>query len=160
MRDARVVLAAAVAVTTAACAHKAQVTSDEGQSFDCRARTIAYVAAHTMGAAEIGVEMSCANGPSLKHWRVDEKTSKRDEQSRPMTPAEFDKVWAQVAGTGWENLKDCTNGDGGKSAPLYQFDVKDDQNTASFSCQSLRLPYPYNDLADPLDAAVQGGGNE
>jgi hypothetical protein len=142
-----------VVAAWAACAHKPAVNTDEGQAFDCRARSVGYIATHTLGAAEIGVEMSCAGGPQLKHWRVDDKTSQRDEKSRPMTPAEFDHVWSQIAGTGWEYLKDCRNGDGGKS--IYQFMVKDDQNTSSFSCETLRLPYPYNDLADPLDAAVQ-----
>jgi hypothetical protein len=66
-------------------------------------------------------------------------------------------VWTQVDGTGWQNLRDCTNGTGGTEAPLYSFDVKDDQNTASFTCQSRAMPYPYNALVDPLDQAAALG---
>ncbi len=149
------------ACALAACASPARpAPAREAADFDCRGRAISYIAAHAMAAAEIGVQMDCANGPRLRHWQVDGATNQRHEAARAMTPAEFDKVWSEIATTGWENLKDCRRGDGGKSAPLYQFDVKDDQNTASFSCQSLHLPYPYSNLSDPLDAAAARSGGE
>jgi hypothetical protein len=152
---------ATAAVTLAACGGShATATTAEATGWDCRSRAISYIAAHAIAAAEVGVQMDCAHGPHIKRWQVDAKTNERHETARAMTPAEFDKVWAEFAGIGWENLHDCRKGDGGKSAPLYQFDVKDDQNTASFSCQSLHVPYPYNNLVDPLDAAAAQGASE
>lgn len=74
-----------------------------------------------------------------------------------MTAGEFDKIWREIDGTGWPNLRDCTNGKGGKGDPIYKFDIKDDQNQASFQCQSQSMPYPYHDLVDPLDLAAQDG---
>ena len=53
--------------------------------------------------------------------------------------------------------KDCTNGTLEKRDPVYQFDVKDDENKASFSCQTREVPYPYNDIIDPLDLARAAG---
>jgi hypothetical protein len=159
MRSVAVVaVVAAAAVLAAACgAPHHDVATAAQPAFDCRGRVLGYVATHTMAAAETGVEMDCASGPRIKRWQVDTGTSNRHESARSMTPAEFDKVWNDIAGTGWENLKDCKNGDGGKDAPVYQFAIKDDQNTARFACQSLRMPYPYNDLVDPLDAAAAQG---
>jgi hypothetical protein len=66
-------------------------------------------------------------------------------------------VWREVSGTGWENLKDCTTGTLGKQDTVYTFDVKDDQNQATFQCQTTTLPFPYNGLVDPLDMAAQRG---
>lgn len=142
----------------AACGHGQPHVADESTSnFQCRARSVSYLAAHHMGGSEIGVEMDCAaQGPRIKRWRTD-KAGNRQEDSRSMTPAEFDKVWNDIDGTGWANLKDCTNGSGGKEAPVYQFDIKDDQNTGSFSCQSVQQPYPYNDIVTPLDQAAAAG---
>ena len=80
--------------------------------------------------------------------------------ARTLAPDEFDRVWTQIAGTGWENLKDCRNGTGGKRDPVYQFDIKDDQNTASFSCQTRTVPYPYDGIVNPLDALGAKGGKQ
>ena len=147
-----------VLLALAACGghpHK-EVASDEPK-FQCKERIVSYIAAHHMGGSEIGVQMDCAaKGPRILRWRTD-KAGTRQEDSRSMTPAEFESVWGQIDGTGWPNLKDCTNGVGGKDAPVYQFDVKDDQNTASFSCQTKQVPYPYNNLSDSLDMAAQHG---
>jgi hypothetical protein len=148
------------AVACAACSGGQHVREHEAAAFDCRGRTISYVAAHAMAAAEVGIIMDCTNGPHIKQWTVDAKTNERKESAREMSAGEFNKVWSEIAGTGWENLKDCKRGDGGKSAPLYQFDIKDDQNSASFSCQSLNVPYPYNDLVDPLNAAAANSGSD
>ena len=140
------------------CGHaqRDQIAS-ERQSFACRQRIISYIAAHHMGGSEIGVQMDCAEaGPRIKRWRTD-KSGQRQEDARSLTPGEFDHVWTEIDGTGWPNLTDCTNGTGGKQDPVFTFDIKDDQNKASFSCQSKTMPYPYNDLVDPLDVASQNG---
>ena len=149
---------AALAIALVACGGGQHArNTDEAMDFRCHERIASYVAAHHMGGSEIGVQLDCKNGPEIKRWRVD-KNGARKEDGRPLTPEEFDRAWQQIAGTGWENLQDCRNGTAGKQEPLYQFDIKDDQNTASFSCQSRSMPYPYNGIVDPLDAlAAQKG---
>ncbi len=154
---------AAVLVALAACGGTRAQVEREQQPFDCRDRLVSYVATHVLGADELGVQLDCSAGPKIKRWKTD-RSGHRAEDSRAITPGEFDNVWKQVDGTGWANLHDCTNGTGGKQDPVYTFDVKDDQNKASFSCQSRAMPYPYNDLVDPLDQlSAQGkpdlGGN-
>jgi hypothetical protein len=143
-------------VTLAGCAHHAPVAT-ESVHFDCKDRIVSYMATHHMGGDELGVQMDCKEaGPRIKRWRSD-KTGARQEDARSLTPAEFDKVWREIDGTGWPNLHDCTNGTAGKRDPIYVFDIKDDQNKASFQCQSQTMPYPYNDIVDPLDMAAQAG---
>lgn len=130
----------------------------ESEQFDCKDRLVSYVVSGHMAASELGVQMDCAAGPHIKRWKVD-KQGHRLEDERAMSPSEFDRVWREIDGTGWVNLKDCANGTGGKQDPIYVFDIKDDQNTATFQCQSVSMPYPYNGLVDPLDvAAAQGRG--
>ncbi len=129
----------------------------EGQRFDCKARSVSYMVTHGMGASEVGVQMDCADkGPRILRWRTD-KAGTRQEDSRSLAPSEFDEIWNQVEGTGWENLKDCTNGTGGKQDPVFTFDVKDDQNTASFACTTKTVPTPYSAIVNPLDVAAQQG---
>lgn len=129
----------------------------EAQRFDCRERIVSYVVSHHLGGDELGVQMDCKDaGPRIKRWRVD-KRGTRQEDAHSISPGEFDSVWNQIDGTGWTNLKDCTNGTGGKEDPVYVFDVKDDQNQSSFQCQSQTMPYPYNGIVDPLDFASQEG---
>ncbi len=128
----------------------------EQERFECKERLVSYVVSHHMGASELGVQMDCSEGPRIKRWKVD-KVGKRDDDARAMTTAEFDRVWREIDGTGWVNLKDCVNGTGGKQDPIYVFDIKDDQNKSSFQCQSVSMPYPYNGLVDPLDVAAQQG---
>jgi hypothetical protein len=143
-------------VLALACGGASKATVREAADFQCHARIASYVAAHHLGADELGVQIDCANGPEIKRWIVD-RQGNRKEDSRSLTPAEFEQVWRQIAGTGWENLHDCTNGTGGKQDPVYQFDIKDDQNKASFTCQSRSMPYPYHDIVDPLDAMAAKG---
>ena len=76
------------------------------------------------------------------------------------TAGQFDAVWSQIAGTGWENLKDCTNGTLEKRDPVYQFDVGDDENKSSFSCQTREVPYPYFDITNALDQAAMQGAKQ
>jgi hypothetical protein len=125
--------------------------------FQCKERSVSYMATKHISGDEVGVLMDCAEaGPRLKRWRQD-KAGKRDEDVRFISPKEFDKTWGEIAGIGWENLKDCDNGTLGKSDPVYVFDVKDDQNKASFQCQTKTVPYPYFDITNALDlAATQG----
>jgi hypothetical protein len=129
----------------------------EAQDFLCKSRIASYTASHHMGGDEIGVQMDCAEaGPRVKRWRTD-REGKREEDQHPITPGEFDTVWNQIQGAGWENMGDCTNGTAGKQDPIYTFDIKDDQNQKTFQCQSQAMPYPYNTIVDPLDAVAQKG---
>jgi len=129
----------------------------EVQRFQCRNRIASYVAVHHMGGEELGVQIDCAQaGPRIQRWRTD-KIGTRQDDARSMTPGEFDDVWREIDGTGWPNLRDCTNGTAGKRDPIYMFDIKDDQNQSSFQCQSQSMPFPYNDIVDPLDLAAQQG---
>jgi hypothetical protein len=129
----------------------------EAQGFQCRDRSISYTAVRHIAGDELGVQMDCAAaGPRIVRWKMD-RTGNRIEDKKSLTPAEFDRVWREIAGSGWENLKDCTTGTLGKQDPVYSFDVRDDQNQAQFQCQSTTLPFPYNGLVDPLDLAAQRG---
>lgn len=131
----------------------------EQEHFECKDRLVSYVATGHIAASEVGVQMDCADGPRIKRWKVD-KAGKRIDDERAMSPAEFDRIWREISGTGWENLKDCANGSGGAQDPVFVFDVKDDQNQATFQCQTVTVPYPYNGLVDPLDVASQQGRGE
>jgi hypothetical protein len=132
----------------------------EAQHFDCRNRIASYLVVHHMAGDEIGVQIDCAQaGPRIKRWRTN-IAGNRDEDAHSLSPGEFESVWKEIDGTGWPNLRDCTNGTGGKHDPIYTFDIKDDQNQASFQCQSQSMPYPYNDIVDPLDFAAQNGRHE
>lgn len=142
------------------CGGRQSQANREMQNFACKDRAINYTVTHHMGGAELGVQMDCVDqGPRIKRWRVDDKGT-RQEDARGMTPSEFDDVWSQIAGVGWENLKDCTNGSEGKNDPLYKWAIKDDQNTNAFQCQSSTVPFPYNSLVDPLDMAAQRSGKQ
>jgi hypothetical protein len=129
----------------------------EAPTFACRGRTASYEVAHHMAGDQLGVQADCAEaGPRIKRWRID-IAGNRQEDAHSLNPGEFENIWKEIDGTGWPNLRDCTNGTAGKQDPIYTFDIKDDQNQASFRCQSQSMPYPYNDIVDPLDLAAQGG---
>ena len=156
---ARLAIAAAClgACTTACGGAQREQVAQEAQRFDCRNRIASYVVAHHMAGDELGVQIDCAQvGPRIKRWRTD-IAGNRDEDAHSLTPGQFDNVWKEIDGTGWPNLRDCANGTGGSHDPIYMFDIKDDQNQASFQCQSQSMPYPYNDIVDPLDFAAQNG---
>ena len=140
----------------AACGGRQRQANDEAQQFSCRDRLVSYVVSHHMAGDEVGVQMDCTDGPRIKRWKIDKQGTRIDD-ARSLTPGEFDKVWAELNGSGWENLKDCGNGTGGDRDPVYVFDIKDDQNKATFQCQSTSMPYPYNTIVDPLDVAAQSG---
>jgi hypothetical protein len=70
---------------------------------------------------------------------------------------EFDDLWTQVEGTGWRNLSDCGNGSLDKNSPVIQFEIRDDSDQKQFSCKAPQMPYPYNDIVDPLALAAQQG---
>jgi hypothetical protein len=149
---------AAFVVWLAGCgASRREQIAREAQSFECRNRRASYVVVHHMAADELGVQIDCADaGPRIKRWRTD-KAGTHLEDARGLTPAEFDKVWKEIDGTGWNYLHDCSNGTGGRNDPIYTFDIKDDQHQVSFQCQSQSMPYPYNAIVDPLDLAAQLG---
>ncbi len=145
-----------LAIGVAGCGARQRQATEEAQDFACKDRLVSYVVSHHMGGDEVGVQMDCSKGPAIKRWKIDKKGTRIDD-ARSLPPREFDKVWAEINGSGWENLKDCGNGTGGDRDPIYVFDIKDDQNTASFQCQSQSMPYPYNTIVDPLDVAAQSG---
>jgi len=152
----RVVLVAVLA----ACGGTNKQVQREQQAFNCKDRSASYVVVGDISGDERGVLLDCADaGPRVKRWKTD-KHGTRQEDSRAVTPGDFDKTWAQVQGTGWENLHDCTNGSLEKRDPVYQFDVKDDENKASFSCQTREVPYPYFDITNPLDMLGSQGGKQ
>ena len=123
------------------------------QAFECKNRIASYSASHHMGGDELGVELDCAAaGPRIKRWRTD-RNGKREEAIKSLPPGEFERAWHEIDGTGWPNLKDCASSSG--SDPIYVFDIKDDQNQATFQCRSRAMPYPYNTIVDPLDFAAQ-----
>jgi len=77
-----------------------------------------------------------------------------------VSPAAFDRAWKEIDGTGWAYLKNCANGSLEKRDPVYVFDIKDDQQSAKFECQTREVPYPYNDITDPLDLLAQKSGKQ
>jgi hypothetical protein len=157
MRWVLLAAALATAVLAAACGASHKPTDTDETSWDCRDRSASYLATHTMAAPQVGVQIDCKeHGPRLLTWRTD-ASGKRTEKSRVLTPAQFDKIWNQLDNTGWQNMQDCP-GSGNADDPVYQFMVSDDQNHASFSCQAREMPYPYNDISDPLQLAASAGG--
>lgn len=151
----RVIFVAALA----ACGGRQNQANREAIDFDCRDRSASYIATGHIAADEIGVMLDCAEaGPRIRRWKVD-KTGQRIADERALSPGDFNKTWREIDATGWPNLHDCTNGSLEKRDPVYVFDIKDDTNKASFSCQTREVPYPYNDITDALDLmATQGRG--
>ncbi len=143
------------ALTACGGAQKEQIAREQ-EAFSCKERSASYIVTKHIAADELGIQLDCANGPQIKRWKVS-KTGQRVEDAHPMTPAEFDKTWQEIDGTGWPNLKDCANGSLGKRDPVYVFDIKDDQNKASFQCQTIEVPYPYFDITNALDLAANQG---
>ena len=148
-----------VMAALAACGGAQKQAQREAQDFDCHDRSASYVATGHISGDEIGVLLDCSqNGPRIKRWKTD-KGGKHLEDEHALTPADFEKTWREIEATGWQNLKDCGNGSLQKSDPVYMFDIKDDSNKATFSCQTREVPYPYNDITDALDLmAAQGRG--
>jgi hypothetical protein len=146
------------AVVGAACGgRRREPVAQAPRAFDCRKRIASYVAAHHLAGDELGVQIDCAvEGPRIQRWRTD-KTGTRQEDAHSLTPGEFEAVWKEIEGTGWPNLRDCSNGSGAAPDPIYRFEIGDDQHQAAFQCQSQAMPYPYNDIVDPLDLAAQRG---
>lgn len=140
----------------AACSGAQRQADREAQQFDCRDRRASYIATKHIGGDEIGVQIDCEEGPRIKRWKTD-KTGKHEEDTRGLTPGDFDKTWREIDATGWPFLTDCTNGSLEKSDPVYVFDIKDDTNKKSFQCQTREVPYPYNDITDALDLMASQG---
>ena len=144
-------------VLLAACGGQQKQVAREQEQFVCHDRVASYMVAKDLSGEERGVQIDCADaGPRIKRW-VTDKHGTHQEDSRAMTPGEFDKVWTEIDGTGWQNMRDCDNGTLGKTDPVYQFDIKDDENKASFECQTREVPYPYFDITNALDLAANQG---
>src|SRR5262249_49683324 len=97
----RSAIAIAACVAAACGGGQREQIEREAQRFECRSRRASYTVAHHLAADEIGVQIDCADaGPRIKRWRTD-RTGKRQEDTRVLTPGEFDKVWREIDGTGW-----------------------------------------------------------
>lgn len=153
MRSAPLLVLAAAA----GCGGAQDQANREAQRFSCDGRIASYVATHHLAGDEVGVQLECPNqGPRILRWRSD-KLGQRVEDTRSMTPGEFDRIWRSIEGTGWQNLRDCTTGSGGKDDPIYVFDIRDESAQATFQCQSVTMPHPYYGLVHPLDLAAHQG---
>jgi hypothetical protein len=146
-----------VLIAIAACGSAQRRADEESQYFSCRERSVSYTASKHIGGDEIGVQMDCeASGPRIMRWRTD-KSGHRVADERALKPSDFDKAWKEIDGTGWAYLKDCANGSLDTRDPVYVFDIKDDQQKATFQCQTRVVPYPYNDISDTLDLLASQG---
>lgn len=134
-----------------ACGNPHKETLQQNADFDCHDRYASYLVSGSLAAAEVGVQVDCAeHGPRVVHWTVD-KDGNREEYSGSLGVNEFDRMWEKIDGAGWRYLKDC-EGTGQPEDPVYTFDVKDWNGTVSFSCTNAGpLPYPYNTIVDELD---------
>jgi len=154
----RVLLIAGASVVLGACSGRQNQADREARQFDCRDRTATYIASKHIAGAEIGVTLTCVDGPRIKRWKTG-NDGKQVEDDHPLSPVDFDKTWREIDATGWPNLRDCANGSLEKTDPIYRFDIKDDTNAVSFTCQTREVPYPYNDITDALDLmAAKGQG--
>ncbi|HEY1557388.1 MAG TPA: hypothetical protein VGF94_21280 [Kofleriaceae bacterium] len=146
-----------VLVAVVACGGQRQQIQREQESFACKDREASYMVAKDISGDERGVQIDCTDaGPRVKRWKTAHDGT-HVEDAHGITPGDFDKAWAQIDGTGWPNLHDCANGSLGKRDPVYQFDIHDDQNKASFSCQTREVPYPYFDITNALDVVANQG---
>lgn len=148
--------AATTLVFGAAACGGAQGQADrDRQDFQCNDRMAGYVAHGTLGAEELGVAIDCAErGPRLTRWRV-EPDGTRAEDSRGLTPGQFDALWRKVDDTGWRDLHDCASPS--DKDPIYSFTFKDWSATNTFECQSADPPFPYHTILDELDLAASQG---
>lgn len=152
----KLALVVALLLSPVACGgHQGAAADPSAADFQCRERSISMMTTFS-GGNEHGILMDCKAGPRIKRWRT-EKSGKHDEDVRAIDAAMFDHVWSQIDATGWPNLHDCANGSRGKTDPDYTFDIKDDQNSASFDCQTREMPYPYNGISDPLSLTANQG---
>jgi hypothetical protein len=146
-----------VCAAAAGCGHARPAAVAEATDFACKERAVSYVVTGHLSGDELGVQIDCdgGKGPRLLRWKVDRAGTRLDD-ARGMTPGEFDKLWNEVDGTGWRYLKDCAAG-GGKHDPLYTFDIKDDSDKVTFTCQARAVPYPYDGIVNQLDFAAASG---
>jgi len=159
MRDMRRLLLLAVMISASgACGPKTPAEPASWANFQCNDRKAAYFVVGSMTGNEAGVELSCAKaGPTISRYTVD-KSGTKAEDSRAISPGEFDASWTRIDGAGWRNLGDCA-GDKGKNVPVYQFDISDDEGKASFECDALHPDFPYGSIVQELDdlaATIQG----
>lgn len=144
----------AIAILCAACGGKQHGGGDGDTSlFACKERAAEYIVVGSLAGEELGVALDCKDaGPRVRRWRV-ARDGTRDDAAKSLTPGEFDDVWSRIQDTGWGNLHDCGATKAGD--PVYTFDVKDWQNSASFACSGRgTLPFPYSTLVDELDQAA------
>ena len=139
------------AVLVVSCGNPHKDTLRENAEFECNDRAVSYVVMGSLTAAEVGVMVDCAeHGPRVVRWTVT-KEGNRDEYQGSLGVNEFDRMWEKIDGAGWRYLKDC-EGTGQPGDPVFNFDVKDWNGQAAFTCTNAGpLPYPYNTIVDELD---------
>lgn len=145
----KVALAGVVALAACGNPHRAEL--ERNARFDCRDRTVSYIAIGSIVAHERGVMVDCRDaGPRVVRWTTT-RDGDRVEHAASLGVGEFDRLWEKVEGAGWRYLENCTGTDQ-PSDPVYTFDVNDWNGTKSFSCTtSGELPFPYHIIVDELD---------
>lgn len=143
--------AATLGLALAAACNPHKGTLAENAEFDCRDRFASYLVSGSLTAAEVGVQIDCAQaGPRVTRWTVT-RDGNREEYSGSLGVHEFDRLWEKIEGAGWRYLKDC-EGSSLPEDPVYNFDVKDWNGQVTFSCTNPDpLPFPYNTIVDQLD---------
>jgi hypothetical protein len=146
---------AALAAAAPACGGRQHTGAAESDRlFQCKGRSAEYIVVGGLGGDEVGVALDCADaGPRVRRWKVAQDGT-REEGAKSMTPGEFDDVWARIEAAGWRNIQDCAQA-AAQGDPVYTFDVKNDDDKASFSCSGRgQLPFPWGSLVDELDQAA------
>jgi len=144
---------ATLAATSACGAHQHRTTEDD-RLFACKDRSAEYIVVGGIGGDEVGVALDCSDaGPRVRRWKVGQDGT-REENAKSLTPGEFDDLWAKIEATGWKNIQDCAQ-PAAQGDPVYTFDVKNEDDKASFSCSGRgELPFPWGSLVDELDQAA------
>jgi hypothetical protein len=141
---------ACVLLLFAACGAKQTGQTESIDQFQCKDRKAAYFVVGSMTGREAGAEISCKeHGPQITRYVV-ERDGTKVEDSRAMSPGEFDDVWTRIDGAGWRHLGDCA-GEKGKDIPVYTFDLADWEDSKSFECDSTAPPFPYDGIVQELD---------
>jgi hypothetical protein len=145
---------AALAAAAPACGGRQHAAAESDRLFQCKGRSAEYIVVGGIGGDEVGVALDCADaGPRVRRWKVAQDGT-REEGAKSLTPGEFDDVWARIEAAGWRNIQDCPQA-AAQGDPAYSFDVKNDDDKASFSCSGRgQLPFPWGSLVDELDQAA------
>jgi hypothetical protein len=119
---------------------------DDIDEFKCNGRRAAYLLVGGFVAAEMGIQIQCAEDrPSLTKWTADE-SGEREEAKYPIGRDDFEQIWRAFA--------DCLNSAAKDDDQIYTFDVADDDSQVAFTCQGKEQPFPFDRLVNALDIAA------